>query len=125
MNRTIFLINCVLLVCLIVANKQTDDNTHERHVDSNTSNTSNVFPAGGLRAAAPVAPGVQVNSLPHPFNLDGRMPYQVWVNGERLPLNGDKAKQIVSLLDLGPFEQPEDTAEIHSGAGWMRPFPIQ
>jgi hypothetical protein len=95
----------------------------------NTNNTSVVDPAKifkptGRLQAAQLAPGVQVNSLPHPFNLGGSMPYQVWVNGERLPLNGDKAKQIVNLLDLEPFEQPTDTAEIHSGAGWLRPIPI-
>ena len=123
MNRILFSINCVLLVLLITSNMhESDVEKYEHNADSNVTKS---FPAGGLRAASPVAPGVQVNSLPHPFNLNGRMPYQVWVNGERLPLNGDKAKQIVSLLDLGPFEQPEDTAEIHSGAGWMRPFPIQ
>lgn len=123
MNRIIFSINCVLLVLLITSNMHESD--VENHQHSAATNVIETFPSGGLRAATPMAPGVQVNSLPHPFNLDGRMPYQVWVNGERLPLNGDKAKQIVSLLDLGPFEQPKDTAEIHSGAGWMRPFPIQ
>ena len=123
MNRILFSINCVLLVLLITSNMhESDVESYEHNADSKVTKS---FPVGGLRAASPVAPGVQVNSLPHPFNLDGRMPYQVWVNGQRLPLNGDKAKQIVSLLDLGPFEQPEDTAEIHSGAGWMRPFPIQ
>lgn len=118
MNRILFIINSVLLFGLIVSN------THESTMDTNSTSVvdpTEIFkPTGRLQAA----PGVQVNSLPHPFNLDGRMPYQVWVNGERLPLNGDKAKQIVNLLDLGPFEQPKDTAEIHSGAGWLRPFPI-
>lgn len=123
MNRILFLTNSVLLVCLIVAN------LHEPVKPTNDAQTvqsDSLFKKslGGLQAASPVAPGVQVNSLPHPFNLNGSMPYQVWVNGERLPLNGDKAKQIVSLLDLGPFEQPEDTGEIHSGAGWLRPLPI-
>ena len=123
MNRIFFSINCVLLVLLITSNmRESDVETHQHKADSNMTD---MFASGGLRAASPVAQGVQVNSLPHPFNLDGRMPYQVWVNGQRLPLNGNKAKQIVSLLDLGPFEQPRDTAEIHSGAGWMRPFPVR
>ena len=30
---------------------------------------------------------IQINRLPHPFNLDGTMPYAVWVDGKRLPLN--------------------------------------
>ena len=122
MNRILFSINCVLLVLLITSNMHQDINKYQYNADSNVTKS---FPIGGLRAESPVASGVQVNSLPHPFNVNGSLPYQVWVNGERLPLNGDKAKQIVGLLDLGPFEQPEDTAEIHSGAGWMRPLPIQ
>lgn len=66
-----------------------------------------------------------MNSLPAPFNLNGNMPYQVWVNGERLPLNSIKAGQIVEVLDLGEFVQPEDTAEIHKGVGWITPFPVR
>ena len=103
MNRILFMINSVLLVGLIVSN------THESTM--NTNNTSVVDPAKIFKPTGP-------------FNLGGSMPYQVWVNGERLPLNGDMAKQIVNLLDLEPFEQPTDTAEIHSGAGWLRPIPI-
>ena len=124
MNRTIFLINCVLIVCLTVANLH-DPHVPTQSVDQLTSNEPPWPPSPRGLQAATTSPGIQVNSLPHPFNLNGTMPYQVWVNGERLPLNGDKAKQIVDLLDLGPFEQPEDTGEIHSGAGWLTPFPVQ
>lgn len=122
MNRIFFLINSVLFVCLIVSNTQKHDTQSNITVTSEPSPFNNS--PRGLQAAQ-TTPGVQVNSLPHPFNLNGRMPYQVWVNGERLPLNGDKANQIVELLDIGPFEQPEDTFEIHSGQGWLRPLPIQ
>ena len=69
---------------------------------------------------------IQVNKLPFPFNLDGTMPYQVWVDGERVPINSKQANTIIDALDLakGPkFIQPEDTAEIHSGAGWQFPLP--
>ena len=71
---------------------------------------------------------IQVNKLPFPFNLDGSMPYQVWVDGERLPLNGDQADRIVDALELAKgkdFIQPENTAEIHAGAGWQFPLPPQ
>ena len=122
MNRIFFIINSALFVCLIVSN------THKHDTQPVTTTTNEPLPFNnslrGLQAAQ-VTPGVQVNSLPHPFNLNGSMPYQVWVNGERLPLNGDKANQIVELLDIGPFEQPKDTFEIHSGAGWLRPLPVQ
>ena len=93
MNRTIFLINSALLVFLLAANLHEDETQQTMSVDSNLTGP---FKLGGLQAAQPkIAPGIQVNSLPHPFNLNGRMPYQVWVNGERLKLNGDKANQIV------------------------------
>lgn len=120
MNRILFLINSVLFVCLVTTNthEQTRVNTQQALIDKDPIPFKTT---GRLQAAT----GVQVNSLPHPFNLNGSMPYQVWVNGKRLPLNGDKANKIVELLDIGPFEQPEDTGEIHSGAGWMFPLPVQ
>lgn len=118
MNRILFTINSVLLIGLMLSN------THVSNIKTtDTSSAVNLVdtfkPTGQLQAAS----GIQVNSLPHPFNVNGTMPYQVWVNGERLPLNGNKAKEIVKLLDIGPFEQPKDTAELHSGAGWLQPLP--
>ena len=71
---------------------------------------------------------IQVNKLPFPFNMNGTMPYQVWVDGERLPLNGDQADRIIDALELAKgdsFVQPDDTAEIHAGAGWQFPLPPQ
>lgn len=112
----------MLLICLIVANlHEPNTPTNDTQVVRSDSPFRQIL--GGLQAAE-IAPGVQVNSLPHPFNLNGSMPYQVWVNGERLPLNGDKADKIVELLDIGPFEQPEDTGDIHQGTGWLTPLPI-
>lgn len=63
---------------------------------------------------------VQVNRLPHPFNLNGSLPFQVWVDGERMPLNDDRAKKIIKILDLN-FTQPTDP-KLHSGVGWMFPY---
>ena len=63
---------------------------------------------------------IQINRLPHPFNLDGTMPYAVWVDGKRLPLNSKELKSLELALDL-EFAQPENTAEIHSGEGWLFP----
>lgn len=120
MNRLLFLINAGLAVCLIISNLR-------EPVDITTMETTRLTPTKspfgnrGLQAA----PGIQVNSLPAPFNLNGTMPYQVWVNGKRLPLNGEKADQIVEVLDLGEFVQPQDTAELHQGMGWITPLPIQ
>ena len=67
---------------------------------------------------------VQINPLPHPFNLNGNVPYAVWVNGKRLPLNNAQVKELAYTLDL-KFKQPKDTAQIHSGEGWLRPLPSQ
>ena len=120
MNRTLFAINSVLLICLIMSNTRHVERPANNQSD-NSDHTPTIFSAPGKLQAAP---GVQVNSLPHPFNLGGSMPYQVWVNGERLPLNSDKANKIVELLDIGPFEQPKNTGDIHSGAGWLRPLNI-
>ena len=64
---------------------------------------------------------VQINSLPHPFNVNGNIPYAVWVNGERLPLNSIELKALAKSLNL-KFEQPTSTAQINSGAGWLFPL---
>ena len=118
MNRTLFAINSVLFAVLI-----------SQQIKTNTSVTDQPkqqvqFKAPQLNAAPkPIEPQIQVNRLPHPFNVGGLVPYQVWVDGERLPLNSKKAKQIVKTLNL-KFEQPENTREIHSGAGWLQPHNI-
>ena len=68
-------------------------------------------------------PEIQVNRLPHPFNVNGQMPYQVWVDGERVPMNAQESRDVIKALNL-KFVQPDDTAAIHSGAGWMRPLKL-
>ncbi len=63
---------------------------------------------------------IQVNRLPHPFNLNGNTPYAVWVDGKRLQLSRNEVKSLAVALNL-KFTQPEDTAEIHNGEGWLYP----
>lgn len=63
---------------------------------------------------------LQVNRLPQPFNVNGYIPYAVWVDGKKLPLNSKELKALGLALNL-KFTQPEDTAEIHSGEGWLFP----
>ena len=82
-----------------------------------------ILPPHPPPAFTPSLKEIQVNRLPHPFNVNGTMPYQVWVDGERLPLNSHEAIAIAESLNL-KFVQPRDTAEIHSGEGWIRPFKI-
>jgi hypothetical protein len=65
---------------------------------------------------------VQINPLPHPFNVNGRIPYAVWVNGKKISLNSLETKALAKSLNL-EFKQPKDTAQIHSGEGWLYPLP--
>jgi hypothetical protein len=64
---------------------------------------------------------IQVNSIPHPFNLNGTRPYAVWVNGKRLQLSPHQTNLLTQSLNIR-FSQPKDTAEIHNGSGWQRPL---
>lgn len=67
---------------------------------------------------------VQINPLPHPFNLNGNVPYAIWVNGKRLSLNNTQVKELAHALNL-KFKQPKGTAQIHSGEGWLHPLPFE
>jgi hypothetical protein len=64
---------------------------------------------------------LQVNRLPHPFNLNGSLPFAVWADGKRLHLNSFQTKELAGFLGI-KFEQPPNTKEIHNGEGWLRPF---
>lgn len=67
---------------------------------------------------------IQINPVPHPFNLNGSIPYVVWVNGKKLKLNHREVRDLASSLNL-KFEQPKDTAQIHNGEGWLYPLPLE
>ena len=67
---------------------------------------------------------IQINRLPHPFNLNGNNPYAIWVDGKRLALNSNEVRHLAEALNLH-FTQPEDTAEIHNGEGWQYPKKIK
>ena len=64
---------------------------------------------------------IQVNPIPHPFNLNGAMPYAIWINGEQLPMSPRLSQSIATALGL-EFSQPKNTAKIHSGEGWLYPL---
>lgn len=68
-------------------------------------------------------PQIQINSIPHPFNVNGEIPFSVWVNGKRSQLNNSQIKQLAKSLNI-KFQSPNNTAEIHQGAGWQYPFKI-
>jgi len=64
---------------------------------------------------------VQINHLPHPLNVGGVLPFAVWVDGEKIPLNHKELKAVGQTFNID-FEPPADSAEIHNGAGWVYPF---
>jgi hypothetical protein len=61
-------------------------------------------------------PFIEINSVPPPFDIDGRYPYVVWVNGERVSM---PKKDIVSLVNKIGKENIKraDTGDIHRG--WL------
>ena len=64
---------------------------------------------------------IQINSVPHPFNISGS--YVVWVNKKRVKLGRSQVNFLAKTLNLS-LERPKDTAELHNGNGWIRPFEI-
>jgi hypothetical protein len=64
---------------------------------------------------------VQINSIPSPLNINGEIPLVVWVNGKQLELNNYQLKAIASTLNTKEDEQ-QNTAELHSGKGWLEPL---
>jgi len=66
---------------------------------------------------------IQVNPIPAPFNLNGSMPYAIWVNGKLLPMSPKLSTDVARALNL-KFTQPKDTAKIHSGEGWLYPLKV-
>jgi len=67
---------------------------------------------------------IQVNPIPHPFNLNGTMPYAIWVNGEPLPMSYELSQSVARALQL-EFKQPKNTAKIHNGEGWLYPIKVK
>jgi len=64
---------------------------------------------------------IQINPIPRPLNIGGFYPYVIWINGERAKLKPGEIATLAQALNL-PLDSPPDNEEIHSGAGWMRPF---
>jgi hypothetical protein len=77
------------------------------------------LPKHFLIPTSPPKYNVQINPVPFPFNITGS--YVVWVNNEKVNLNKQQLDALVSKLNL-PTEKPKDTAKIHNGEGWLRPF---
>jgi len=65
---------------------------------------------------------VQINPVPFPLNIGGE--YVVWLNKKRVVLDRNQLNTLIAELNL-PTERPKDTAQIHNGDGWLRPFELK
>jgi len=83
----------------------------------------NIMPDTPAPNYIPNIKSIQVNTLPSPFNMNGRLPFAVWVDGKKLPMNSKQSLMIVQTLNI-KFKEPKDTAQIHRGEGWLYPKPI-
>lgn len=92
---------CVLFLLGCTAKQSQHISTHNRYLNSPINE-------------------IQINAIPHPFNVNGFNPYVVWVNGEKLQVSPGRVRELAISLGL-PLDTPA-TAEMHAGAGWTHPF---
>jgi hypothetical protein len=65
---------------------------------------------------------IQINEIPHPFNLNGHMPCAVWVNGRRLDITPTQAQNLANAVNLS--SQPKiSPSKLHAGIGWIEALP--
>lgn len=67
---------------------------------------------------------LQINPVPSPLNINGNLPYVVWVNGEKLPLTPQQSVDLANSLNLN-VTPPKNTAKIHQGEGWLYPLKLK
>ena len=65
---------------------------------------------------------IQINSVPHPFNVGGFYAYAVWVNGKKASLNSHQINTLIKELQLKNV--PPSSANIHNGDGWLHPLKL-
>jgi hypothetical protein len=76
-------------------------------------------PADYIKYANTPTTEIQINPIPHPLNIDGMLPYVVWIDGKRANLNPREVRKLALSLDL-PLNV-RGTPEMHAGAGWLEP----
>tara|TARA_A200000159_G_scaffold54006_1_gene50036 strand:- start:17577 stop:17933 length:357 start_codon:yes stop_codon:yes gene_type:complete len=64
---------------------------------------------------------IEINSVPHPFNLNGGNPYVVWVNGQRVNLTLNQKKDLINIIKAENIK-PVSEEDLHSGDGWLNPL---
>ena len=66
---------------------------------------------------------VQINEIPHPFNLNGHIPCVIWVNGKKLNISPLEAQKLAKAVDL--TSRPKiHASKLHSGEGWIKPLSV-
>lgn len=90
-------------------------------------NPQEISTAGFVKIPPPFlrnANEIQINSMPSPFNFNGRFPFAIWLNGKQIPADSSQIKKIKEILNLQEVDSSK-IAEIHSGRGWLRPRKLQ
>ena len=57
---------------------------------------------------------IEINSIPHPFNVNGIHPYVVWVNGQRVDLPRDEVLSLINKIGAENIKPPSNK-DIHLG----------
>ena len=60
---------------------------------------------------------MEINSIPPPFNLNGRSPYILWVNGVKADLPMEDLVYLVNKVGVENIK-PIEIADIHQGWLW-------
>lgn len=66
-------------------------------------------------------PQIQINHIPHPFNMNGHSPCAVWINGQEVDLTPSQAQILAKILNLKSYP-PIDDKKLHEGIGWLQPL---
>ena len=64
---------------------------------------------------------IEINKVPHPFNLNNFNEYIVWVNGKKVSMQRDQKNALIALVGARNIT-PVSDADIHNGDGWLRPL---
>ena len=64
---------------------------------------------------------IEINDVPHPFNLNNYNSYIVWVNGKRVDIPLEKKNALIALVGAKNIA-PVSDEDIHNGDGWLRPL---
>lgn len=66
-------------------------------------------------------PQIQINKIPHPFDVGGYLPCTVWINGKKADLTPYQAQDLAKILNLGAYPAIDDK-KLHEGIGWQQPL---